>query len=91
MSAPMVIAALATFPTAGALLVMTNRAWHWLRPTGQHRDPGLVALADRIALGDLDANDTAWCPACARTTFHALHTDQTRTCWTCNTTTREDR
>lgn len=84
-----VIAGLAAFPVTAALLVMANRAWCWLRPTGQHRDPGLVALADRIALGDVDAGGFAWCPACTRTTYHALPSDGTRRCWTCRTTTGE--
>lgn len=86
-----ILAGLATFPTVAALFLMVGRARHWLRPTGQHRDDGLVALADRIALGDLDANDSAWCPACTRRTFHALHTGGSRTCWTCNTTTEGEQ
>ncbi|MFI1677006.1 hypothetical protein [Streptomyces sp. NPDC020607] len=41
--------------------------------------------------GEVEANECAPCPTCARTTFQALHTDGSRTCWTCGTTTAGDQ
>ncbi|MFZ3556434.1 MULTISPECIES: hypothetical protein [unclassified Streptomyces] len=40
-----------------------------------------------LADGEIEANECAHCPTCARTTFHAMHTTGSRTCWTCATTT----
>jgi ribosomal protein S27AE len=37
--------------------------------------------------GDVVANESAPCPACERTTFHAMHRDESRRCWTCGVTT----
>ncbi|MFE5681688.1 hypothetical protein [Streptomyces sp. NPDC056512] len=48
-------------------------------------------LEQLLADGDIEANECAPCPTCTRTTFHALHTDGSRTCWTCNTTTAGDQ
>jgi len=33
------------------------------------------------------ANESADCPECRRTTFHAMNRDGSRRCWTCSTTT----
>lgn len=74
-----------------------------LHATGRHRpatavpapadeSPALLdeqALAEAIEDGDIEANDWAYCGAEQRTTFHAIHTDGSRTCWTCSTTTGE--
>ncbi|MGD6750951.1 hypothetical protein [Streptomyces sp. BH105] len=73
------------------------------RPTGQHRavsapvfdldDVPRDALLDDdqveqlVADGEIEANECAPCPGCERNTFHAMHTDGSRTCWTCATTT----
>lgn len=46
-------------------------------------------LDELLRAGDAVANDYAHCPAEDRTTFHAIHADGTRRCWTCNTTTSE--
>ncbi|WP_037649798.1 hypothetical protein [Streptomyces flavidovirens] len=86
MSAFQVIAgALASLRALGCLFV-----WHALRPTGQRRAtpvPNMAPLAALLAAGELDSNDTAWCPEETRTTYHALHADGSRTCWTCRTDT----
>lgn len=37
--------------------------------------------------GDIEANESAWCGAEQRITFHAMHADGSRTCWICQTTT----
>ncbi|WP_327671887.1 MULTISPECIES: hypothetical protein [unclassified Streptomyces] len=73
------------------------------RGSGQHRAKTAPAVAPEdlprdvlldeadvdqlLADGDIEANECAPCPACERTTFHAMHTDGSRTCWTCGTTT----
>ncbi|WP_372352674.1 hypothetical protein [Streptomyces sp. KL116D] len=44
-----------------------------------------------LADGDIEANECAPCPTEQRTTFHAMHTDGSRTCWTCGTTTAGDQ
>lgn len=44
-----------------------------------------------LAAGDIEANECAPCPACCRTTFHAMHADGSRKCWTCGTTTAGDQ
>lgn len=46
-----------------------------------------TALEQLLAAGDVEPNECAPCPACERTTFHAMHADGSRTCWTCSTTT----
>ncbi|MFD5697504.1 hypothetical protein [Streptomyces lasiicapitis] len=33
------------------------------------------------------ANECAPCPSCGRNTFHAMHRDGSRRCWTCSTPT----
>ncbi|MBX7464898.1 hypothetical protein [Streptomyces sp. NPDC057910] len=59
------------------------------RSHGRHRATAsdLAPVAALIAAGEADANDSAWCTEEARTTYHAMHADGSRTCWTCNTTT----
>ncbi|MEV5977545.1 hypothetical protein [Streptomyces sp. NPDC052114] len=58
---------------------------------------GLLGLLDEgqveqlLADGDIEANEQAFCGVEQRTTFHALHTDASRTCWTCGTTTAGDQ
>ncbi|APY88215.1 hypothetical protein DCW30_05645 [Streptomyces alfalfae] len=49
------------------------------------------ALAAALADGDVEANDWAHCPTEGRTRFHAIHTDGSRTCWTCRTTTGSEQ
>ncbi|MFF8656770.1 hypothetical protein [Streptomyces huasconensis] len=71
-----------------------------LRSPGRHRpgtppapaaeSPAFLeerALVEAIEDGDIEANEWAFCTAEQRTTFHAIHTDGSRTCWTCGTTT----
>lgn len=59
-----------------------------VRPRGQHRStPDMTVLEAAIATGDAEPGAMAWCPECARSTYHALHTDRSRTCWTCRTET----
>ncbi|MDJ0460640.1 hypothetical protein [Streptomyces sp. H27-C3] len=57
------------------------------KPHGRHRAtpavPDMGPLADLIAAGAVDANGYAWCPEEARSMYHALHADGSRTCWTC--------
>ncbi|MFD7016050.1 hypothetical protein [Streptomyces sp. NPDC059928] len=58
------------------------------RGRGRHRAtasaPDLAPLAALIEAGEADSNDSAWCAEEARTTYHAIHADGSRTCWTCN-------
>ncbi|MFF0143589.1 hypothetical protein ACFYRN_45305 [Streptomyces sp. NPDC005227] len=59
-------------------------------PNGRHRPHPVAALLDETSLLAADAvaaNESAPCPTCARTTFHALNRDGSRTCWTCRTAT----
>ncbi|MFJ9037419.1 hypothetical protein ACIRF8_12630 [Streptomyces sp. NPDC102406] len=53
------------------------------------REPLLeeTALEQLLAVGDIEPIECAPCPTCERTTFHAMHADGSRTCWTCRTTT----
>lgn len=44
-------------------------------------------LEQQLEAGDVVANEFADCPACERNTFHAMHRDGSRRCWTCSTTT----
>lgn len=48
-------------------------------------------LDELLRAGDAVANDYALCPAEQRTTFHALHANGSRTCWTCWTHTAGDQ
>jgi ribosomal protein S27AE len=43
-------------------------------------------LAQLLDAEVIVANESADCPACARSTFHAMHRDGSRRCWTCGTT-----
>lgn len=69
--------------SAGALLSR-------LIATGTHRAPRV--LEERVTFEDLvrptvhGVNDLAWCPAEETETLHAFDGDS-RTCWTCRTTT----
>lgn len=62
-------------------------------PAGRHRAAsprGVVdeaTLARLLSTGDAAATECAHCPACARTTAHAMQRDGSRRCWTCNTIT----
>lgn len=68
-------------------------------PNGRHRGGSVVAAAPAAGVLDeehLEAlldndevvvSESALCPTCARTTFHAMHRDGSRTCWTCQTVT----
>ncbi|MFD3574734.1 hypothetical protein [Streptomyces sp. NPDC058644] len=47
-------------------------------------------LDELLRAGDAVANDYAHCPAEERTTFHAIHADGSRRCWTCNAITAGD-
>lgn len=65
-----------------------------VRPRGHHRAaaaPDMTPLAAAIAAGDAEPGAMAWCPEETRRTYHALHADGTRTCWTCRTTTPGDQ
>lgn len=44
-------------------------------------------LAELLLDGTTTTNDFAYCPTEQRTTFHAIHADASRRCWTCNTVT----
>jgi hypothetical protein len=46
-------------------------------------------LAELLLDGAATTNDFAECPVEKRTTFHAIHPNGSRRCWTCNTTTPE--
>lgn len=66
-------------------------------PTGRHRraelaGPGRevldeVRLEELLDAGEVVANEVAPCPGCGRSTFHAMHRDGSRRCWTCSTAT----
>lgn len=65
---------------------------HLIRGKGQHRaNAGAVlteaTLEELLSTGAVVANESAPCPSCERTTFHAMHRDGSRCCWTCGTTT----
>ncbi len=75
-----------------------------LRGPGRHRPgnppasaveaPSLLdeeALTEAMEDGGIEANGPAWCGAEQRTTFHALHTDGSRTCWTCRHVTGNEQ
>lgn len=54
-----------------------------LVPSGRHR-----AALPLVALPmDAEPGEFATCPAEERSTYHALHADGSRTCWTCKTWT----
>jgi ribosomal protein S27AE len=44
-------------------------------------------LEDLLDSGEVVANESALCPSCERSTFHAMHRDGSRHCWTCSTVT----
>jgi hypothetical protein len=50
-----------------------------------------ASLQELLTDGDIEANDYDHCPYEQRTTFHALHTDGSRTCWTCQHKTPGDQ
>ncbi|MBA4865967.1 hypothetical protein H1V43_32410 [Streptomyces sp. PSKA54] len=66
-------------------------------PTDDVRPPAFRGVLDEASLeellssGDIEANDYDHCPNEQRTTFHAMHTDGSRTCWTCQATTPGDQ
>ncbi|MFD5031668.1 hypothetical protein ACFWM0_14820 [Streptomyces sp. NPDC058405] len=69
---------------------MKHRFRGLIRPTGHHRAApaqDMSPLADAIAAGDAEPGAMAWCPEEERTTYHALHADGSRRCWTCNAET----
>lgn len=47
--------------------------------------------AELLLSGDIEANAFALCPTEERTTFHAIHADGSRTCWTCQSHTAGDQ
>ncbi|MFE0137660.1 hypothetical protein ACFWY6_39805 [Streptomyces sp. NPDC059037] len=47
--------------------------------------------AELLLPGDIEANDFAFCPTEECTTFHAIHANGSRTCWTCQTRTAGDQ
>ncbi|WP_393075113.1 hypothetical protein [Streptomyces sp. LN704] len=51
--------------------------------TGRHRGP----RAADPAPADTEPGEFRYCPEELRTTYHAIHDDGSRTCWTCRTTT----
>lgn len=58
-------------------------------PTGPVRH-GVLDEAELTQLLDAEqivANESADCPSCLRNTFHAMHRDGSRKCWTCQTET----
>ena len=69
-----------------------------VKPDGRHRPhrhapaaPAAVPLDEPEQRLDNEdqvvANELAPCPACQKTTFHAMYRDGSRRCWTCNTPT----
>lgn len=74
-----VLAGLGTFVAA----ILIGRL---LQPHGTHRAPRPVPVSP---YPDSEPCTTAWCAECARSEPHAQHTDGSRTCWTCRTTTPE--
>lgn len=48
-------------------------------------------LDELLRGGDAVANEYAHCPAEDRATFHAVHANGSRTCWTCQTHTAGDQ
>lgn len=84
--------------TAGAASLMGSLTagfaylrWH-VTPAperGRHRAQRVGTVLDEVSLdelldgGEVEANDFAYCPDEARTTFHAIRTDGSRRCWTC--------
>ncbi|MBW5420231.1 hypothetical protein GKQ77_01430 [Streptomyces sp. BG9H] len=75
-----------------------------LRGPGRHRPGALPAPVDEspvlldeqvltaaIADGDIEANEFAFCGAEQRETFHAIHSDGSRTCWTCQNVTGSEQ
>ncbi|MFD9445000.1 hypothetical protein [Streptomyces sp. NPDC060001] len=44
-------------------------------------------LTQMLEADEVAVNECADCPACGRTTFHAMHRDGSRRCWTCATWT----
>lgn len=58
-----------------------------LAPSGRHR----AAPAPLINLPmDAELCEARYCPEEMRSTYHAIHADGSRTCWTCCTTTGAD-
>jgi hypothetical protein len=64
---------------------MVAAARHWpatATPTRAVLDE--ASLNELLDGGEIEANDFAYCPAEERTTFHAIRSDGSRRCWTCN-------
>ncbi|MGW5175852.1 hypothetical protein ACWERY_16005 [Streptomyces sp. NPDC004082] len=58
---------------------------HLFRGKGEHRPS--AQPVPLLRPDDVVANDAAYCPAEQRTTFHGMHRDGSRHCWTCRTET----
>lgn len=69
---------------AAALVIAADRVRVWLQPTGTHRAAEDAAQADAAVLAP---SEFRYCPEEMRSTFHAIHPDGSRTCWTCWTCT----
>lgn len=75
-----------TVTVLGISMVAVARTWPAATPRGR-------AVLDEVSLdelldgGEIEANEFARCPAEERTTFHAIRSDGSRRCWTCNSET----
>lgn len=60
----------------------------FFRPRGRHRtDPDMSVIAEQITAGDAEPGEFRYCTEELRQTYHAMHADGSRRCWTCNTET----
>jgi hypothetical protein len=75
--AQIITAALGAVVTAAAAILLADRLRSALRPTGTHRG----------GAEPLTPSEFRHCPEEDRSTFHAIHADGSRTCWTCLTCT----
>lgn len=77
--AQIITAALGAVVTVAAAILLSDRLRSALRPTGTHRGGG--------GAEPLAPSEFRHCPEEDRSTFHAIHPDGSRTCWTCLTCT----
>ena len=75
----------------GALFTGTFVSRWFVGPTAAPEVSSAVldesTLRDLLTDGAVEANGFEYCPAEERTTFHALRSDGSRRCWTCQTIT----
>ncbi|MCP3817801.1 hypothetical protein NLX86_06525 [Streptomyces sp. A3M-1-3] len=62
-----------------------------IRPRGRHRavpaPVDMTPLADLLAAGEAEPGEFRYCPEELRSTYHAIHVNGGRRCFTCNTET----